>query len=213
MCIVGAYNEKRNTPPPSVKLGSERKPSTMDYRAGLHIDPTAHIAKSATVIGDVTIGPDVTVLQGAAIRGDFGGSIKIGAGANIQENCCVHVNTGEVTRIGENVTVGHGAIIHGCEIGDGSLIGMGAIVIDRARVGKHCLVGAGSLVTGTADIPNGWMAFGSPAKPIRPLRDDELAKLADAAEEYRAIGHDMEAQGLLQPGCDYDPTPSAAVSG
>ncbi len=177
----------------------------MDYRAGLRIDPTAHIAKSATVIGDVTIGPDVTVFQGAAIRGDFGGSIEIGAGANIQENCCVHVNTGEVTRIGENVTVGHGAIIHGCEIGDGSLIGMGAIVIDRARVGRHCLVGAGSLVTGTADIPDGWMALGSPARPVRPLNEKELADLEDAWQEYRAIGADMESQGLLLPGNEYNP--------
>lgn len=177
----------------------------MDYRAGLNIDPKAHIAKNATVIGDVTIGPDVTVLEGATIRGDFGGSIEIGAGANIQENCCVHVNTGEVTRIGENVTVGHGAIIHGCEIGDGSLIGMGAIVIDHAKVGERCLVGAGSLVTGTADIPDGWMAFGSPAKPIRPLRDDELASLVDAAEEYREIGRDMESQGFLLPGSEYSP--------
>lgn len=177
----------------------------MDYRAGLHIDPKAHIAKNATVVGDVTVGPDVTVLEGATIRGDFDGSIEIGAGTNIQENCCVHVNAGEVTRIGENVTVGHGAIIHGCEIGDGSLIGMGAIVIDHAKVGKRCLVGAGSLVTGTADIPDEWMAFGSPAKPIRPLRDDELASLVDAAEEYREIGRDMESQGLLLPGSEYGP--------
>ena len=115
------------------------------------------------------------------------------------------MNTGEVTRIGENATVGHGAIVHGCEIGDGSLIGMGAIVIDRAKVGKRCLVGAGSLVTGTADIPDGWMAFGSPAKPIRPLRDDELASLVDAAKEYREIGRDMESQGLLLPGSEYSP--------
>ena len=184
----------------------------MDYRAGLRIDPKAHIAKSATVIGDVTIGPDVTVLDGAAIRGDFGGSIEIEAGANIQENCCIHVNTGEVTRIGKNVTVGHGAIVHGCTVGDGSLIGMGAIVIDRARVGRRCLVGAGSLVTGTADIPDGWMAFGSPAAPVRPLRDDELTSLVEAAEEYRAIGRDMESQGLLQSGGGYDPTPGAPVS-
>lgn len=177
----------------------------MDYLENLRIDPTAHIAPSATVIGDVTVGTECTVLQGATIRGDFGGSIEIGAGANIQENCCVHVNAGEVTRIGENVTVGHGAIIHGCEIGDGSLIGMGAIVIDHAKVGKRCLVGAGSLVTGTADIPDGWMAFGSPAKPIRPLRDDELASLVDAAEEYREIGHNMESQGFLLPGSEYSP--------
>ena len=177
----------------------------MDYRAGLHIHPTAHIARNATVIGDVTLGPETTVLHGATIRGDFGGTIEVGAGANIQENCCVHVNTGEVTRIGENVTVGHGAIVHGCDIGAGSLIGMGAVVIDRARIGERCLVGAGSLVTGTADIPDGWLAMGSPAKPIRPLTEDELQSLDDAAAEYRAIGKDMERAGLLLPGSAYDP--------
>lgn len=177
----------------------------MDYRAGLRIDPTAHIARNATVIGDVTLGAEVTVLHGATIRGDFGGTIEVGAGANIQENCCVHVNTGEVTRIGADVTVGHGAIVHGCTIGEGTLIGMGAVVIDHARVGAHCLVGAGSLLTGTADIPDGWLAMGSPAKPIRPLREDELQSLIDAAQEYRAIGRDMESAGLLVAGSAYDP--------
>lgn len=177
----------------------------MDYRAGLHIDPTAHIAKSAVVIGDVTVGAEATVLHGATVRGDFGGTIEVGAGANIQENCCVHVNTGEVTRIGENVTVGHGAIVHGCTIGANTMIGMGAVVIDRARIGAHCLVGAGSLVTGTADIPDGWLAMGSPARPVRPLREDELADLDAAAKEYQEIGRGMENAGLLVSGSDYDP--------
>lgn len=177
----------------------------MDYREGLRIHPSAHIARNATVIGDVTVGSEVTVLHGATVRGDFGGTIEIGTGANVQENCCVHVNTGEVTRIGENVTVGHGAIVHGCTIGAGSMIGMGAVVIDGARIGAHCLVGAGSLITGSADIPDGWLAMGSPARPVRPLREDELRSLADAAVEYRTIGRDMESAGLLVSGSEYDP--------
>ena len=201
-------------PPPNVKRasGAIEKERRMDYQAGLAIDASAHIARNATVIGDVAIGPDVTVLQGATIRGDFRGAIEVGAGSNIQENCCVHVNANEVTRIGENVTVGHGAIVHGCTIGANSMIGMGAIVIDGARVGAHCLVGAGALVTGTADIPDGWLALGSPARAVRPLTGEEIADLDAAAAEYQEIGRDMERQGLLVPGSEYDPFRSATVS-
>lgn len=177
----------------------------MDYLKNLEIDPTAHIAPSATVIGNVIVGAECTVLQGATIRGDFGGRIEIGEQTNIQENCCIHVNRGEVTRIGDKVTIGHGAIVHGCEIGEESLIGMGAVVIDRAKIGSHCLVGAGALVTGTANIPDGWLAIGSPARAVRPLAEKELAELESAWKEYCEIGADMEQQGLLQPGSKYRP--------
>lgn len=184
----------------------------MDYLENLEIDPTAHIASSAAVIGDVKVGAECTILQGATIRGDFGGRIEIGKLTNVQENCCIHVNHDEVTRIGDKVTIGHGAIVHGCEIGEGSLVGMGAIVIDRAKVGAHCLVGAGALVTGTADIPDGWLAIGSPARAVRPLTDKELAELESAWQEYHEIGADMESQGLLLPGRAYSPLPDAAAS-
>lgn len=177
----------------------------MDYLKNLEIDPTTHIAPSATVIGDVIVGAECTVLQGATIRGDFGGRIEIGEQTNVQENCCIHVNHNEVTRIGDKVTIGHGAIVHGCEIGEGSLIGMGAVVIDRAKIGSHCLVGAGALVTGTANIPDGWLAIGSPARAVRPLTEKELAELESAWKEYCEIGADMEQQGLLQPGSKYRP--------
>ena len=177
----------------------------MDYLKNLEIDPTAHIAPSATVIGDVIVGAECTVLQGATIRGDFGGRIEIGEQTNVQENCCIHVNHNEVTRIGDKVTIGHGAIVHGCNIGEGSLIGMGAVVIDRAKIGSHCLVGAGALVTGTASIPDGWLAIGSPARAVRPLTEKELAELESAWKEYCEIGADMEQQGLLQPGSKYRP--------
>ena len=177
----------------------------MDYLKNLEIDPTAHIAPSATVIGDVIVGAECTVLQGATIRGDFGGSIEIGEQTNVQENCCIHVNHNEVTRIGDKVTIGHGAIVHGCDIGEGTLIGMGAVVIDRAKIGSHCLVGAGALVTGTASIPDGWLAIGSPARAVRPLTEKELAELESAWKEYCEIGADMEQQGLLLPGSAYSP--------
>lgn len=184
----------------------------MDYLKNLEIDPTAHIAPSATVIGDVKVGAECTVLQGATIRGDFGGRIEIGKQTNVQENCCIHVNHDEVTRIGDRVTIGHGAIVHGCEIGEGSLIGMGAVVIDRAKIGSHCLVGAGALVTGTANIPDRSLVIGSPARAVRPLTEKELAELESAWKEYCEIGTDMERQGLLLPGRAYSPRRAPQLS-
>ena len=143
----------------------------MDY-CSARIHPTARIAESAVVVGDVEVGERCTVLWNAVLRGDCSGRIVVGKNTNIQENACVHVNQGGQTVIGSNVTVGHGAIVHGCTIGNGSLVGMGAVVIDGARVGKHCLVGAGALVTGTADIPDGMLVVGQPARAVRPLTPD-----------------------------------------
>lgn len=183
----------------------------MDYLKNLEIDPTAHIAPSATVIGDVEVGAECTVLQGATIRGDFGGRIEIGKQTNIQENCCIHVNHDEVTRIGDKVTIGHGAIVHGCDIGEGTLIGMGATVIDRAKIGSQCLVGAGALVTGTASIPDRSLVIGSPARAVRPLTEKELAELESAWKEYCEIGTDMERQRLLLPGSAYSPLSRSAA--
>lgn len=184
----------------------------MDYLENLEIDPTAHIAPSATVIGDVKVGAECTVLQGATIRGDFGGRIEIGKQTNVQENCCIHVNHGEVTRIGDRVTIGHGAIVHGCDIGEGTLIGMGATVIDRAKIGSQCLVGAGALVTGTANIPDRSLVIGSPARAVRPLTEKELGELESAWKEYCVIGTDMERQGLLLSGSAYSPCRAPQLS-
>ena len=159
----------------------------MDY-CPARIHPTARIAESAVVVGDVEVGERCTVLWNAVLRGDCSGRIVVGKNTNIQENACVHVNQGGQTVIGSNVTVGHGAIVHGCTIGDGSLVGMGAVVIDGARVGKHCLVGAGALVTGTADIPDGMLVIGSPARAVRPLTPDELTGLEESVRPLGACG-------------------------
>lgn len=168
----------------------------MDYSSA-RIHPTARIAKNAVVIGNVEVGAHCTVLFNAVLRGDCEGRIVVGENTNIQEGACVHVNQGGQTVIGSNVTVGHGAIVHGCTIGDGSLVGMGAVVIDGARVGKRCLVGAGALVTGTADIPDGMLVIGSPARSVRPLTQDELASLENSVQEYLHVGDDLARQGLL----------------
>ncbi len=140
------------------------------------IDKSAKVFEGCTLMGDVQVGPGCSIWPGAVLRGDVG-SIYIGENTNIQDGSICHTDgagtPGGVLRIGANVTVGHLCILHGCTIGAGSLIGMGSIVMSGAKIGENCLIGAGSLVTEGAEIPSGWLAFGRPAKPIRPLSEEE----------------------------------------
>ena len=148
------------------------------------IHPSAFVADNATVRGSVTLGANSSVFFGAVLRGDRA-PITIGAGTNIQDNCVVHVDYDHPVTVGENVTVGHGAILHGCTVGDNTLIGMGAIVLNGARIGRNCLIGAGALVTQNAVIPDGCMAVGSPARVKRPLTPEEMDGLRQSAADYR----------------------------
>ena len=145
--------------------------------------PESYIAEDSKIIGDVKIGAETTVFWYAVIRGD-NGPVEIGDRTNVQESCIIHVEPKSQVKIGNEVTVGHGAILHGCTIGDRSLIGMGSVVLEGARIGSNCLIGAGSLVTANTVIPDGSLAFGNPAKVIRPLREGELASLIDSANGY-----------------------------
>ncbi len=145
--------------------------------------PESYIAEDSKIIGDVKIGAETTVFWYAVIRGD-NGPVEIGDRTNVQEGCIIHVEPGSHVTIGNEVTVGHGAILHGCTIGDRSLIGMGSVVLEGAKIGSNCLIGAGSLVTANTVIPDGSLAFGNPAKVIRPLREGELASLIDSANGY-----------------------------
>ena len=147
------------------------------------IEKAAFVAGTAAVTGDVTLGKDSSVWFSAVIRGD-GPSIEIGDGSNIQDGCVLHADPGFPLTVGKSVTVGHGAILHGCTVGDNSLIGMGAIVLNGAVIGKNCIVGAGSLVTGGKVFEDGTMILGSPAKAVRKLTEDELARLKLPAEHY-----------------------------
>ena len=147
------------------------------------IHPSAFVADNATVRGSVTLGANSSVFFGAVLRGDRA-PITIGAGTNIQDNCVVHVDYDHPMTVGENVTVGHGAILHGCTVGDNTLIGMGAIVLNGAKIGNHCLVGAGALVTGKMDAPDGSMIMGSPAKVVRALTETEIQGNYDACRGY-----------------------------
>jgi carbonic anhydrase/acetyltransferase-like protein (isoleucine patch superfamily) len=143
------------------------------------------IAPNASVIGDVTVGLDVGVWFGAVVRGD-NEPIAIGARTNIQESCTLHTDMGSPLSIGEGCTVGHNAILHGCTVGDGSLIGMGAIVYNNARIGRECLVGAGALVTEGKVFEDRSLIIGSPAKAVRTLDDETVAKLRESAAHYVA---------------------------
>lgn len=174
----------------------------MDY-SNVKIAPSARIANDAMIAGDVVIGEDCTVLFGAILRADMGGKILVGDRSNIQDGVCVHVPLNDDTVIGHDVSVGHGAILHGCRIGDETLIGMGAIVLDSAKIGKHCLVGAGAIVTGKADIPDGMLVVGSPAKAVRPLTEKEIKDLEVNINEYIQVGKDLVEQGLAMNGDDF----------
>lgn len=144
----------------------------------------AFVAKNATVMGDVTLGAETSVYFGAVLRAEEA-AITIGRGTNIQDNCVLHVDEGAPMSIGEGCTIGHGAILHGCTIGDNTLIGMGAIVLNHAQIGQNCLIAAGALVTQGAVIPDGSLVIGSPAKVKRPLTEEEIAGNRDSAEHYQ----------------------------
>ena len=145
---------------------------------------TAWVADSAQVMGDVVLGEGVSLWFGAIARGDSE-RIEIGAGTNIQDGSVLHADRGAPLVIGERVTVGHLVMLHGCTIGDESLIGIGATVLNRARIGKHCLVGAGSLVTEGKEFPDGSMIMGSPAKFVRSLTPEQIEGLRQSALHYR----------------------------
>lgn len=148
-------------------------------------EATTWIAPDASVIGDVHIGRDVGIWFGAVLRGDTE-PISIGAGTNVQEHTIMHTDLGFPLTIGPGCTIGHRALLHGCTIGDNSLIGMGAIVLNGARIGANCLVGAGALVTEGKEFPDGSLIVGSPAKVVRQLDEAAIERLRVSASHYIA---------------------------
>jgi carbonic anhydrase/acetyltransferase-like protein (isoleucine patch superfamily) len=141
------------------------------------------VAPGAHVIGKVKIGENVGIWFGATLRGD-NEPIEIGDGSNIQENTVIHTDPGFPVRIGRDCTIGHSAIIHGCIIGDNSLIGMGATVLNGAKIGNNCLVGANALVTEGKEFPDNSLIVGAPARAIRTLETTDAARLGLSAQNY-----------------------------
>ena len=147
------------------------------------IDESVFVADGAKIIGDVEIGKGSSVWFNAVIRADSN-KVKIGENSNVQDNAVIHTSKGFGVQIGDNVTIGHGAIIHGCTVKNNVMIGMGAIVLNGAVIEENSIIGAGSLVTQGKVIPAGSLAFGNPVKIVRQLTDKEIESIKDNAISY-----------------------------
>lgn len=143
------------------------------------------IAPDANVIGRIVLGSGSSIWFGATLRGD-NEPIVVGEGSNVQENCVLHTDMGFPLEIGCNCTIGHKAMLHGCTIGDGTLVGMAATVLNGARIGSGCLIGAGALITEGKEIPDGSLVMGSPGRVVREVDEAGRAKLLASAEHYQA---------------------------
>lgn len=140
---------------------------------------TVFVAPNATVVGDVILEHNVSVWYGSVLRGDCG-PIHIGEGTNIQDNCILHSET----TIGKGCTVGHGAIVHGCTIGDNSMIGMGAIVLSGANIGRHCVIAAGAVVKENMDVPDGHVVMGVPGRIVAPTKQSLIDEIYENELDY-----------------------------
>ena len=162
------------------------------------VEPSAFVAAGATVVGSVELGPRVGVWYGAVLRADSE-RITVGADSNLQDGVIVHCDPGLPTVIGERVTVGHGAVVHGAVVGDDCLVGMRATLLNGSRVGAGSLVAAGSVVTEGTEIPPGTLVAGVPAKVKRELTDEERTRVAEAWQEYVQKAHQHAAARRVTP--------------
>jgi carbonic anhydrase/acetyltransferase-like protein (isoleucine patch superfamily) len=160
------------------------------------IDPTAYVVDSAIVVGDVVIGAESSLWFHAVVRGDVE-RVRIGTRTNVQDNATVHVSRDRwPTLVGDGVTVGHAAVLHGCTVADYCLVGIGAIVLDGVAIGSECLVGAGAVVTPRTEIPPRSLVLGSPARRVRELSGEEVARLHASAASYVEHVRRYRAAGL-----------------
>ena len=146
------------------------------------IDPSCFVHKTASVVGQVTLGANVSVFPCAVLRGDIA-AITVGENSNIQDNACLHVNYNAPCQIGAGVSVGHGAVVHGSKVGDNVIIGMNAVIME-SEIGPNCIIGAGAVVPAGKNIPAGSLVMGVPAKVVRPLDEDEVNGILQNAHEY-----------------------------
>jgi carbonic anhydrase/acetyltransferase-like protein (isoleucine patch superfamily) len=145
------------------------------------------VAPSAAVIGRVFLGREASVWFGAVLRGD-GNEIRVGDRSNVQDNAVIHVDADAPATVGHDVTIGHSAVVHGCTVGDFTLIGIGATILSHAKIGNYCLIGAGALVTERKEFEDGSLIIGVPARRHRALTEDERRMLEQSAEHYVANG-------------------------
>jgi carbonic anhydrase/acetyltransferase-like protein (isoleucine patch superfamily) len=157
------------------------------------IAPSAYVAPNATVVGNVVLAENSTVWFGATLRGD-NERIDIGAGSNVQDSAVLHTDPGFPMSIAPNVSIGHQAMLHGCSVGEGSLIGIQSVVLNGAVIGKHCLVGAGAIITERKIFADGSLIFGAPAKVVRELTAEERENILKIAANYAERGAYYRAQ-------------------
>ena len=150
------------------------------------IHPSAYVFEDAVIIGDVEIGPGASIWPGVSIRGDKA-PIRVGAGSNVQEHAMLHADPGSPLTVGDNVTIGHGVMLHGCDIGANSVIGIGAILLNGAQVAADSLVTAGSQLGAGPSFPAGSLIAGSPARVLMPLSASDIQGLRDTAKEYQDL--------------------------
>lgn len=150
------------------------------------INENAYVSESVDIIGDVKVEENVSIWFGARLIADMN-KIVIGANSNIQENAVVHVDIESPVIIGENVTIGHSAIIHGCNISNNVLVGMGSIILNNAKISKNSIVGAGALVTQGKEFEEGVLILGNPAKAVRKLSEEEIKSIKRSADNYVAL--------------------------
>ncbi|WP_217952948.1 gamma carbonic anhydrase family protein [Adlercreutzia caecimuris] len=173
----------------------------MTYRQ-VTLHPAARIAPNATLVGHVEVAENATILFNACLRGDYGSRIVVGPGSNVQENACLHLDYDRDCIVGAGCTIGHGAVVHGCTLGDNVLVGMGAVVMNGAVIGDNSLVAAGALVTEGMAVPEGSLVVGVPAKVRRALTPEEIEGNREAAAGYAAIGAELVEEGILYAGAD-----------
>ena len=142
------------------------------------------VAPNATIIGDVTLENNSSVWFNAVIRGD-NENIHVGEGSNVQDGSVLHTDPGCPLRIGKDVTIGHIVMLHGCTIGDNSLIGIGAVILNNAKIGKNCIIGAKALITENKEIPDNSLVVGAPGRVVRKLTDEEIGKITENAKHYQ----------------------------
>ena len=157
------------------------------------VSPEAFVAETAVLIGDVTVGRDSSVWFGAVVRGD-NAPITVGEGTSIQDNAVLHTESGHPLSVGSNVTIGHGAIVHCSSVGDNTLVGMGAVLLDGAVIGRNCVIGAGAVVKEHAIVPDGTMMVGVPAKPVRTVTPEQTAFL-EQTSPYVALSRRYLEEG------------------
>lgn len=191
--------ERKNTYtiPEGYRAQIEAEAPTIKYRGSTRLDPECYISDTCWIVGDVRIGYHAVVMHGASLRGDCD-YIEIGAETNVQENCILHESDGQPIIIGEHTTLGHGCVIHACEIGDNSLIGMNAVVLNGAKIGNNCIIGAGAVVPEGMVIPDWSMAVGVPAKIKKQVDQDAIVNIVESLSEGNLTeASRMYAEGLV----------------